>query len=131
MEGISRENIKKEMVRLKDAPHRVGIFSEAYQCARQLCTPQDVLRGSQPAEIGVLSQTPAKKCGFIVWKDRSVVTIYSNGLTNALNGSIMRLSKHATRSGSGLTETCHWKGTESLRGTIVELLQILLHTICS
>ena len=68
----------------------------------------------------------AEKCGYIIFKDRSVVIFYTNDLAGTPKQNIERQSTHTIRCVQGLAPMRRWMGNESMHRTLLHVPAVVV-----
>lgn len=66
-----------------------------------------------------------EKCGYVVWKDRSTVEFYCNGLASTLMALVMKLCPNYFQCAHDMAKIRRWLGHESMHLSLVEVPPIL------
>lgn len=105
--------------------HRLLHLGETGTCVARICLPFR-LRGALAPRSKVPSAKIAENCGFIIRKNRNIVTFYNDDLAGAPQDSVCPPDSHSIRCVHGLVKIKRWQGNEAPHPTITKVPVILL-----
>ena len=88
VDGDNRVNIKEAQGKLKDSERGHWALCEVYNAEKVV----------------------AQNCGYIVFKDKNIVTFYTNALADTPNRAVDCASEHAVKCVHGLEIIKRWTG---------------------
>lgn len=112
LDEANRINVRDAIERFEKAPRGSLLLCRAFY-------NQSTRRGEQELVI-------AERAGFVVWKDRSIVSFYCNELVGTPKLNMRREAPHPIRCLHGMVKTRRWKEEESMNATIVEISSIIM-----